>query len=90
MMVSGSWRLSVEHCLSNSILRPSAPLGYSIVLMSYIKSVLTSHVALLKTFTLVVIPPLTWDLHSTTCRGVVCIWMTALDNYWLGGQTSTL
>lgn len=58
MMVSGSWRLSVEHCLSNSILRPSAPLGYSIVLMSYIKSVLTSHVALLKTFTLVVPPPL--------------------------------
>lgn len=25
MMVRGSWRLSVEHCRSNSILRPSAP-----------------------------------------------------------------
>lgn len=36
------------------------------------------------------VTPLTWDLHSTTRRGIICIWMTALYNYWLGGQTSTL
>lgn len=90
-MVSGSWRLSVEHCLSNSILRPSAPLGNSRGLMSNIKSVLTIYVALLKTFIPVVTPPpLTRDLHSATRRGVVYIWMTALYNYWLGGQTSAL